>query len=405
MVAIFGGRTAKKRKIAGENRYFDRTYYLQLNNTPKWSNRDYESFAVEGYINNVIVHRAISMIARGVASVGLIYFEMNENGEKHELNDNDNVIALLKKPNPTSSYVKFIEQVVSSYLISGNVYIQAVKDDNNEIKEMYLLRSDRVSVLAGYGTIPAGYRYKINNMVFDFECDEDTGMSDILHIKAYHPLDDWYGLSPMEAAQYSIDQHNECVKWNKSLLENGARPCGALVVKQNMTDDMYNRLKSEMDDKLKGSDNSGKYMILEGGIEWKEMSINPKDMDFIETKNNAARDIASAFGVPPQMIGINGDNTYNNMAEARLTFWEDTIIPMTKMIVNAIADWYSMHSGRNIIIEPDLDTIQSLAEQRQKTWETINNSEFVSESEKRESLGFDEKVKKDNIKTKNNTKQ
>ena len=105
------------------------------------------------------------------------------------------------------------------------------------------------------------------------------------------------------------------------------------------------------------------------------------------------------------MIGINGDNTYNNMSEARLTFWEDTIIPMTKMIVNAIADWYSMHSGRNIIIEPDLDTIQSLAEQRQKTWETINNSEFVSESEKRESLGFDEKVKKDNIKTKNNTKQ
>ena len=84
------------------------------------------------------------------------------------------------------------------------------------------------------------------------------------------------------------------------------------------------------------------------------------------------------------------------MSEARLTFWEDTIIPMTKMIVNAIADWYSMHSGRNIIIEPDLDTIQSLAEQRQKTWETINNSEFVSESEKRESLGFDGENKVNN---------
>ena len=262
MISIFGNRSAKKRKIAGENRYFDRTYYLQTNSNPKWSKRDYESFAVEGYINNVIVHRAITMIARGVSSIGLTYFEMNEKGEKKELNDNDNVINLLKNPNPTSSYVNFVENIVSSYLISGNAYIQAVKDDNNNIAELYLLRSDRVSIIPSYSTIPSGYKYKINNMVFQFDCDEETGLSDILHIKTFHPLDDWYGLSPMESAQYSIDQHNECIKWNKALLENGARPCGALVVKQNMTDEMYNHLKEEMDEKLKGSDNSGKYMIF-----------------------------------------------------------------------------------------------------------------------------------------------
>ena len=397
MFSIFN-KKAKKQKVAGEDRYFDRTYYFKINNRPKFGNRDYENFAYDGYMSNVIVYRAINMISRAVSSIGLCYFELTSNGEKKELNDNDKIIQLLKHPNPTESYVQFIEKAISSYLLSGNIYIQAVRGSNDEIEEMYLLRSDRISIAPGIGNIPSYYRYKIGNLSFDFVCDEHTGMSDILHIKTFNPLDDWYGLSPMEPAQYSIEQHNECIKWNKSLLENGARPCGALVVKQNLSDNVYNRLKSDMDDNFKSSENSGKYMILEGGVEWKEMGCTPKDMDYIETKNSSARDIAMAFGIQPQLLGIKGDTTYNNMSEARMTFWEDTVLPITNLFLSSISKWFSQSFNREIIIEPDLDTIQSLAEQRQKTWETVNNSDFVSKEEKRESLGFEanDKLKQKN---------
>ena len=388
MVSIFKSK-AKKQKVANENRFFDRTYYFQTSAKPKFGNRDYENFAYDGYMSNVIVYRAVNMIANGVASVGLCYYETTQDGNKKELNDNDEIVKLIKNPNPTENYTKFIEQVISSYLISGNIFIQSVRGEENKIEEMYLLRSDRMTIIPGVGNIPSFYRYKIGNLTFDFPCDENNGMSDILHIKTFNPLDDWYGLSPMEPAQYSIEQHNECIKWNKALLENGARPCGALVVKQNMTDETYNRLKADLDDNFKGTDNTGRYMILEGGVEWKEMGCSPKDMDYIETKNSSARDIAMAFGIQPQLLGIKGDTTYNNMAEARLTFWEDTIIPMTKMVLSSLSQWISQAFNRNIIIEPDLDTISSLAEQRQKTWETLNKSDFVSNNEKRESLGFE----------------
>ena len=258
---------------------------------------------------------------------------------------------------------------------------------------MYLLRSDRITIIPGIGNIPSYYRYKIGNLTFDFTCDENTGMSDILHIKTFNPLDDWYGLSPLEPAQYSIEQYNECIKWNKSLLENGARPCGALVVKQNMSDEVYNRLKSDMDDNFKSSENAGKYLILEGGVEWKEMGCSPKDMDYIETKNSSARDIAMTFGIQPQLLGIKGESTYNNMFESRMTFWEDTVLPITKMFLNSISKWFSQSYDRQIIIEPDLDKIQSLADKRQKTWEALSKSDFITDEEKRESLGFDEEVK------------
>ena len=329
------------------------------------------------------------MISNAVSSITPLFFEIDENGNKNELEDNDCICLLIKKPNPTTNYMKFMEYIVSSYLISGNVFVQSVKNNDGKIEEMYLLRSDRVSVVAGYGNIPSGYKYKINNMSFFYPCNEENGESDILHIKAFHPLDDWYGLSPMECAQYSIDQHNECVKWNKALLENGARPSGALVVKQSMTDEVYNRLKSEMDEKFRGGENAGKFLLLEGGLEWKEMGISPKDMDFIETKNASARDIASAFGVPSQLLGIKGDNTYNNVSEARLSFWEDTAIPLAKMIMSSLADWLSGFDGRKLIIEPDIDSINALSEKRQKVWESVNNSNFVSNEEKRETLGFD----------------
>lgn len=388
MVAFFGNHFAKREKIAGKNRYFDRTYYLQTTNEPNWGSRDYENFAENGYINNIVAHKAISMIANALSSIIPLFFELKDNGEKQELNDNDTIVNLINKPNPTTSYIKFMEYLTSEYLISGNVYIQAVKNENNNIKELYLLRSDRVSIIPGYGNIPSGYKYKINNLTFQYPCNEDTGESDILHIKTFHPLDDWYGLSPMESAHYSIEQHNECIKWNKALLENGARPCGALVVKQTMSDETYNRLKNELDDKLRGGENSGKFLILEGGLEWKEMGISPRDMDFIETKNSSARDIANAFGVPSQLLGIQGDTTYNNVSEARLSFWEETIIPMAKMFFSSIANWLSYSDGRKILIEPDLDSISTLSEKRQKIWETMKNSNFVSEKEKRETLGF-----------------
>ena len=69
-------------------------------------------------------------------------------------------------------------------------------------------------------------------------------------------------------------------------------------------------------------------MLLEGGLDWKPLSLSPKDMDFIEAKHAAAREIALAFGVPPLLLGMPGDNTYRNYAEANRAFWRQTVLPL-----------------------------------------------------------------------------
>ena len=78
-------------------------------------------------------------------------------------------------------------------------------------------------------------------------------------------------------------------------------------------------------------------MVLEGGLDWKEMGFSPKDMDFINSKNNAAREIALAFGVPPMLLGIPGDNTFANYAEANRMFWRQTVIPILRRVTDALS--------------------------------------------------------------------
>src|SRR5690606_11355073 len=134
-------------------------------------------------------------------------------------------------PSPIQGMGEFFSGLYHYQLISGNAYIQAVGPKESAPRELHLLRPDRVQVIAGKGTLPMAYRYTVGQHHVDFPVERISGRCRILHLKRFHPLSDWYGLSPIEAAASSIDQHNQSGAWNQALMQNGARPSGALVVR------------------------------------------------------------------------------------------------------------------------------------------------------------------------------
>src|SRR4029079_9685812 len=162
---------------------------------------------------------------------------------------------------------------------------------------------------------PEGYEYTVAGRSVRFIDEVASGVRPILHVRLFHPANDHYGMSPIEAAATAIDIHNTASGWNKALLDNSARPSGALVyaaANGPMTDDQFTRLKGELETSFQGARAAGRPLLLEGGLDWKPLSLTPKDMDFIEAKNVAAREIALAIGVPPMLLGIPGENTYSN---------------------------------------------------------------------------------------------
>ena len=357
-----------------------------------WMNRNYEKFADEAYIKNVIAHRAINLIAHAAASIPITLYQ-KINNKYHAVLDHQ-ILRLLKHPNPLQSGVELMESIYIYRQISGNAFLLMLTSSKRPM-ELYSLRPDRVEINAVDTLLPSSYRYKTGNKFKEYKVDSITGMSQILHIKNFHPLSDWSGLSSIEAAAYSIDQHNQAGAWNQALLQNGARPSGAITIKDRdgkpgvLNAEQFRRIKDMIDQNYSGAHNAGKPMILEGGLEWQEMSFSPKDMDFIESKHSSARDIALAFGVPPQLLGIPGDNTYSNLVEARSALWEQTILPIAENTIEHVSRWLLPYfSSQHLELRLDVDNIPAISGKREFIWNRIKNADFMTINEKRAAVGL-----------------
>jgi len=374
----------KNKKKHKNNRLYAR---MMTNTQSGWHSFDYSTLSKIGYENNVIVHRAVTLIARSIAGIPWHLYKGTEQIINHPL------LSLLHKPNPNQGGNVFIESIVSYLLLSGNAYVEAIHPtDGGSIIELHTLRPDRLKIIPGPYGMPERYEYRVNNTIRTINIDPVTGNSNLLHLKFFHPLSDWYGLSPLEAALKSIDSHNTVSRHNLSLLENGGRPSGALLVnnkgRQQLTSEQRETLRENLKSMHQGSQNAGEIMVLEGDFEWKEMGFSPKEMDFSSGKNISAREISQVFGVPPMLVGIPGDATFSNYKEARLHLWEDTILPLLNRLTNQFNSWLTPEFDPELKIKYNPDDIPSIAAKRELVWDTMKNCHFLTLNEKRAALGY-----------------
>jgi HK97 family phage portal protein len=376
-------------------RYRDfNSYSASITQQYQRSNLEYSKIAQEAFSQNVIAHRAIMLVSQGAASVPWKLHQVKAN-DKIEITQHP-LLNLLHKPNPSLGGAEFFENIFAYKMISGNAYIHALGKDHQAPRELHILRPDRVTIVPGNSGVAHAYLYKVGEIERSYPVNKITGQGSVLHLRNFNPLDDWYGLSSIEAAAFAIDQHNQASVWNQSLLRNGARPSGALVMKgigndpnsYFLDDEERDRLRFDFDNVFAGGKNAGRPVLLQGGLEWQEMSISPKDMDFIESKNTASREIALALGVPPQLLGIPGDNTYSNMQEARLALWEETIIPLLDHLIDSLNNWLVPMFGNDLQLSYNIDEVSGLAQKREKLWSRIEQASFLTINEKRKIVGL-----------------
>jgi len=349
-----------------------------------WSPRDVVSLTRAGFSGNPVGFRAVKLIAEAAAALPVVLQDADRRYESHP------VQALLARPNAGQGRAELLEALFGQILLTGNGYLEAVADDALPV-EMHVLRSDRMSVVPGADGWPVGYEYLVNGRKHRFNVAE--GLSPICHIKSFHPQDDHYGFSALQAAASAIDVHNAASRWSKALLDNAARPSGAIVYRgadgqASLTADQYDRLLGEMETQHQGARNAGRPMLLEGGLDWKPMGFSPSDMEFQKTKEAAAREIATAFGVPPMLLGIPGDATYANYQEANRAFYRLTVLPLATRVMSAIAVWLSDYSGEELGLRPDLDQIPALSAERDAQWRRVSAAGFLTDAEKRSLLGL-----------------
>lgn len=350
-----------------------------------WSPRDTISLTKVGFQGNPIGFRVVKLIAEAAAALPLVLQDCERRYETHP------VLDLIRQPNGAQGRAELFEAIYGQLLLSGNAYIEAVPGPGRLPSELHVLRSDRMALVPGADGWPVAYDYTVGNRKHRF--DMTGGVAPICHIRCFHPQDDHYGFSPLQAAATAIDVHNSASRWSKALLDNAARPSGAIVYKgadgqSALTPDQYDRLVMEMETHHQGARNAGRPMLLEGGLDWKPMGFSPSDMEFLKTKEGAAREIAIAFGVPPMLMGIPGDATYGNYQEANRAFFRLTVLPFASKVTAAVSHWLSGFTGEAVELRPDLDQVPALAAERDQQWARVGAAEFLTVAEKRALLGL-----------------
>jgi HK97 family phage portal protein len=355
----------------------------------------YQDLAKEGYLKNAIVYRCVNEISKGASAVPFIIKAKDQIIEDHPL------IDLLNRPNPLQSYSEFFNSLFGYVLLSGNAYILKTGSDMGSPKELHQLRPDRINIKGSGKPIPEKYEYMVNGRVAQtYLVDQENGFSELKHIKLWNPLDDYYGLSPMSAAAVEVDQFNMSSKHNVNLLQNGARPSGAVVFKPqddqgfavNLSESQRQQLITDMNNRFTGANNAGRPLLLEGDFDWKEMGLSPKDMDFLNLKHMSATDIALCFGVPSQLVGVPDSQTYANVAEARLALYEETIIPHLRKMASDLNEWLVPLFDDRLTLEFDIDAIPALSERVKRTYENVTSAVregIMTRNEAREQLGLE----------------
>ncbi len=361
-----------------------------------WSKRDYENFAKESYLKNVIAFRSIDEIGKSVAQVPWSHYRTLPDGNREEINDSS-MAELFKRPNPEEGWAFLMLKTACYLAMSGNGFLERIKPDTgpnkDDIKEMYSLRPDRFTF--GLNTESGRinkYTYQNNGRKVSWDVDLLTGQTDILHLKNFHPIDDWWGAAATEPAGREIDTSNSATEWNKNILDNEGRPGMVFTMIGQAGEDSIDQLEKFLRENHSGAKDAGRNLIITGdtGTKAEPYGFSMKDLDFVEGGRELARKIATAYGVPPMILGIPGEATFANFAEARLAFWESTIFYYLNYLKTELNNWI-FGTNSDEFIDFSLDDIPALAIKRDMLWKRAQDSDFITINEKREMVG-DEKV-------------
>lgn len=400
MISIFGRQLRFERKAQAATQSANLLYRaliaLIYGQDVIWPAIEYASLARVGYQKLECVYACVLKRAKCCASIGWLGYTVSHdrqgNETKKDLDSSHPLMIMLRRPNPDQGWARFMRESITYRLLSGNSYIfsNIPKSKPPSRIELFNLRPDRMLINPGDAIRRVrSYTYakgSAGEVIYAPEL--------ILHLKEFHPTDDWYGLSPCEVALQDIHTLNLAAKWNAKLLTNDCRPAGIMTTKGTLSDEQFDRVVKLIREEILGFENAGIPIgPLEGGLEFQPYGLSPKEMDWDKLDKNTRRKIASILQTPSELIGDAENKTYSNYQEARKAFYHETILPDMDEFRDEFNNWLTPLFGDNIRLDYNRDSIEAIRDDRSKLVVDMNSlvdRGIVDRNEVREELGWEE---------------
>jgi len=317
---------------------------------PQYSPAGYYTYAKEGYEENDLIRRGIDFVGVSIAEAPLtVYTDKDDTAiPNHPLD------LLLQNPNPHTSENDFLADINLDLYLGGNAYLEKVKSlSGNKVLELWRMRPDRIEIVPSVETYIEHYIYNHNGKKTVIPVDN------IIHIRLRNPLVEYFGLPILLSAAHQVDTDNEATDFTNVMLKNrGVAPGFVLTSQGKVNDAQRKTIGSDWNSQYSG-DNRGKLMILEGTQGLASVSLNMHELALTDMRKLNMTRVLLSLGVPPILLGID-DATFANYAEARRSFYEDTISPYQTLIVNALNAGLVKDFGGGIHIGFDISDVPAL---------------------------------------------
>lgn len=287
---------------------------------------------LEQYGKSLYVTTCISKIAEKVASTELQLFKvLNSRGDTKQVEASP-ILDLLYRPNPFQTKTEFWETTIINLKCTGDAYWLKIRNKSGKVVELWNMRPDFVTLTSHPEDFIKEYKFQ--------KLDGTTvilAKQDVIHFKYPNPLDQYFGLSPIQSVSRRVQTEEFASRYQRDFFINSARPdaliknkSGTLSAQQ--TDD----LREGWNKKYKGLNNSSKVAILHGDLEYQQISLSQREMDYIESMKFTRDDILAAFKVPKPIVAIVDDVNRANSETAMFIFLSETIKPEIQRIVEKI---------------------------------------------------------------------
>lgn len=267
------------------------------------------------------VFACIRILAETIASLPLIVYERDADGGKTRATNHDLYRLLHDEPNPLMSSFIWRETKQGHVAGMGNAYSAIVRDGSGTVRELWPLDPVGVTPEVESGRLV----YRLSDRVAR-NGEKILLPADVLHIPGLG-YDGIRGYNPIHMARETMGLAIAAEQYGAALFGNKSEPGGVLETDQKLDDNIEKRLRAGWESAHRGPANAHRIAVLQGGLKWKPVAINPDDAQFLETRKFQINEIARLFRIPPHMIGDLERATFSNIEHQSLEFVTHTLRP------------------------------------------------------------------------------
>jgi HK97 family phage portal protein len=279
-----------------------------------------EPISTETALQLSVVYRCIEVKSDAIASQ--VWEVLNyDKTEGFVVDPFDPLAYLLNvEPHPAMSRFMLMKLLVAKTELEGNGFIEITRDKSGEPTRLTLINEMVKMFQRSDGSV---------YYLVGFEgSDRSVDGEDMIHI-VNHSYNGLLGVSTLQYASNSLSLAYSSEQSAKGFFSSGANMSGILTAEGKMTPEKARDLKAAWAAAFNvTSGNPGGIAVMESGLEFKPVTVNPKDAQMLETRQYNVIDLCRFFGVHPSKVFDTNNLTYSNIESFQLGFVTDTIAPL-----------------------------------------------------------------------------